>query len=102
MRREPDEKNEHGGRRPGAGRPPGKFRREAPHRTREYFDRPSAIHVTIRCPSYISELRSDRVFAAMRGVLARYTDRADFRVVHFSMQDNHLHMIVEASSSDVF
>ena len=38
----------------------------------------------------------------MRDVLARYTNGAEFRVVHFSIQDNHLHMIVEASNSDVF
>ena len=83
MKRVSDEKGRHGGKRRGAGRPRGKFRREAPHRSREYFDRPSAIHVTVRCPLYISELRSDRAFAAMRDVLARYTDGEHFRVVHF-------------------
>jgi REP element-mobilizing transposase RayT len=40
-------------------------------------------------------LRAQTVFASVREALAR-SSRADFRVLHFSVQDNHLHLLIEA------
>jgi putative transposase len=41
-------------------------------------------------------LRSQRCFAPIRDALERAKKRAAFRVVHFSVQHNHVHLIVEA------
>ncbi len=42
-------------------------------------------------------LRNPLVFAHVREAIARSSKRAaSFRVVHFSVQDNHLHLLVEA------
>ena len=92
----------HGGRRPGAGRKRMKYRLDAPHRPREKFSTPSPVHVTMRGKEYIFELRNDLVYELLGKVLERYRgDRFDngaFRVVHFSIQDTHLHLIVEAAN----
>jgi len=59
----------------------------------------SPVHVTLRARPHVWNLRSGRchaiVAAALRGVL----DRPGFRVVHFSVQGNHLHFIVEADDA---
>jgi REP element-mobilizing transposase RayT len=44
-------------------------------------------------------LRSERSYAVIHGVLGAAARRTDFRVVHFSIQGNHLHLIVEASGT---
>lgn len=53
----------------------------------------------MRMADHVWNLRSERSFrivdAALRGVRAR----RDFRVVHFSVQGNHLHLIVEAGGT---
>lgn len=60
------------------------------------------VHVTMRGQRYINDLRRDHVYRLLSDVLARYRDdRFDhgaFRVIHFSLQDTHLHLIVEAAS----
>jgi putative transposase len=95
-------KRGHGGKRDGAGRKRGKYRLDAPHRSREAFAYALPIHITMRGQRYIGDLRSERVYLLLAGVLARYRDdRFDggaFRVIHLSLQDTHLHLIVEASS----
>ena len=47
------------------------------------------------------EFRQRRVYQVTRRVLERYLGLADFRVVHFSIQSNHFHFLVEAASSQV-
>ena len=50
----------------------------------------------MRAREGLPSLRSDRLlFEAMRGSLAA-SEKDDFRVLHFSIQSNHLHLIVEA------
>ena len=38
------------------------------------------------------------MYRAIRGVLARYLEERDFRIVHISIQGNHLHILLEATS----
>jgi REP element-mobilizing transposase RayT len=86
-----------GGRRRGAGRKPNPGRRMAPHCRRETHDRRCPAHVTLRASSPLSSLRDGRVFAAVRGALAA-ASRDGFRVVHFSVQRDHVHLLVEADA----
>jgi REP element-mobilizing transposase RayT len=49
----------------------------------------------------VGRLRQGPVFRAMGGVLRRYLGQGDFRIVHVSIQRNHLHLLVEASDREV-
>jgi REP element-mobilizing transposase RayT len=50
------------------------------------------------CAGLVS-LRAPRAFAAVRAALAA-ASRSTFRIVHFSVQSDHLHLIVEAHDKD--
>jgi putative transposase len=54
------------------------------------------VHLTLRARSGVRSLRNDRVFSAIRQAIKAAT-KSTFRVVHFSVQSDHLHLIVEAS-----
>src|SRR5580765_2320783 len=85
-----------GGRRRGAGRKPTPGRRPVvPHRSRPTHAPTHPVQVTLRALDALRCLRSRRVFPAVRRAIAA-ASRADFRVVEFSVQDDHLHLIAEA------
>ena len=90
--------NEHGGRRVGAGRPSKKGRRCVLHRKREIHRAYRPVHVTLR--ARLGSLRSLAVFPAIRdAILAANCARSEaFRVCTFSVQADHLRLIVEAAS----
>ncbi len=84
-----------GGARRGAGR-----KRQSPlprvaHRPRRRFTR-GTLHVTNRLRPEIWNLRTHRCFRALQRAFARGCERFGFRLVHFSVQRNHIHAIVEA------
>jgi len=41
------------------------------------------------------------MYRAVRRVLGRYLGHSDFRIVHISIQHNHLHLLVEAADRHV-
>ncbi len=88
-----------GGNRRGAGRPSRRDREALPHVARDAFTRPMPVHVTLRFLDHVWNLRSERSFAVIHDALERARVRADFRVVHFSVLGNHLHLVCEAASS---
>ena len=68
----------------------GKARRARPRHCHRH-----PVHVTLRRARCLPSLRAPIVFAALRrGFTA--ASRRWFRVVHFSVQDDHLHLLVEA------
>jgi putative transposase len=82
-----------GGARKGAGRKP-RGRPSMPHITRPKIDPRYPVQVTIRARPGLPSLRSPLVFGALRRAIARASvDR--FRVIHFSIQQDHGHFIVE-------
>jgi REP-associated tyrosine transposase len=86
-----------GGRRPGAGRKPRDPRRPAtPHTARPAHRARHPVHVTLRAGARRPYLRAEAVFRVVRGAIAE-ASRDAFRIVHFSVQPDHLHLIVEAS-----
>ena len=89
-----------GGARRGAGRKrvPGR-RSSVAHRARPRFDARHPALVTLRARSGVDWLRTPLAYRALESALAR-ASRESFRVVHFSVQTNHLHLIVEADSAD--
>lgn len=48
----------------------------------------------------VPSLRQRCVYDAVRELMRKYVDRGDFRIVHISLQRNHLHLIVEATNRD--
>src|SRR5258705_7520439 len=90
-----------GGRRDGAGRKPTPGRRPVPHPPRERHDRHCPAHVTLRATSGVPSLRSGRLFIATRSALAA-ASTPRFRVLHYSVPADHLHLVVEADGPTAF
>jgi len=85
-----------GGARRGAGRKRSE-RGNTPHLPRPRHRATEPVHVTLR--ARFAPLRSQHVFPSVRLALLRAGRRyADsFRLLHFSVQHDHLHLIVEAN-----
>ena len=84
-----------GGWRPGAGRKPTPNARVL-HRRREPIPGHCPVHVTVRLQRGLPNLRRKRFVAAFRYSLSQCAERRGFRVVHYSIQHNHLHFLIEA------
>ena len=84
-----------GGYRPGAGRPkkPGGG---VPHVRRPALASRHPVHVTVRVRDEAARLRSRACFRLIFRAIAAGRERDGFRLVHFTVQSNHLHLIVEA------
>jgi REP element-mobilizing transposase RayT len=54
------------------------------------------VHVTLRIAAGLPSLREGRLFEEVRFALAAGRERFGFRLVHFSVLGNHLHLIAEA------
>jgi putative transposase len=54
----------------------------------------------VRLREEVWNLRTHRCFRALRRAFARGCARFGFRLVHFSVQGNHVHMIVEAPDAE--
>jgi len=87
----------HGGRRPGAGRKTGPNPRLR-HRSRGLFARRLPCHVTLKVRDGIPSLRTVRLVHELERSFAAGCERNDFRLVHYSIQGNHAHLIVEADN----
>ncbi len=87
----------HGGRRDGAGRKAA-GRRNVPHDARPAHDPHAPVHVTLRATTLPASLRAPRVFDVVRAALGR-ASRAAFRVIAFSVQSDHVHLVVEADTT---
>jgi len=54
------------------------------------------LHVTLRMAPHVYNLRSRRSFRIIAAALRLGGDRFDVRVVQFSVQGNHIHLLVES------
>jgi REP element-mobilizing transposase RayT len=88
----------HGGKRRGAGRKPKGQRRGASHDARPEHDPRHPVHVTMRVVGSASGLRRRDIYVAVREATIVTARREDFRIVHLSIQRDHIHLIVEADS----
>ncbi len=67
-----------------------------PHRSRGDVRERHPLHLTMRVRAGLESLRSSRSFPVVRDALRDGARREGFRLNHFSVQSNHLHLIVEA------
>ena len=79
------------------GPKPGSFPRVR-HRKRAVHKYWNPLHVTMRGVRGLPSFRAQSLFVAFEDAVRR-TRRDDFRVVEFSVQDDHLHLIVEADDN---
>ncbi len=90
-----------GGPRPNAGRKPNGERAGASHAARPEVNARHPQHVTLRVEPGVGWLRRLDMYKAVRGALRAVLGRAvDFRIVHMTLQNTHLHLIVEASDQE--
>ncbi len=89
-----------GGKRKGAGRKPNGPNAGVSHLTRERFARTFPVHVTVRMAEHVYNLRSRRCFSTLSRALVAAAERFGVRIVQFSIQGNHVHLVVEASSNE--
>jgi REP element-mobilizing transposase RayT len=89
-------KGQHGGRRPHSGRKRVHSKGVA-HRTREKVSGRTPLHINFKFRTRIKNKQSLRILkramekAAMHGL----------RIIHFSMQSNHMHFIMEAPNNEI-
>ena len=70
----------------------------AVHAPRPEHDPRCPVHVTLRCNPGVPSLRSTRLFPRVRAAIGA-SGRPGFRAVHFSVQADHVHLIVEADGA---
>jgi len=84
---------------PSRGRPP---RRDSgvSHLRREDLSRHHPVHVTLRTATGVGYLRRQRIVGAIEEAFRQARVRFGMRIVHYSIQGNHLHLIVEAEDRE--
>jgi REP-associated tyrosine transposase len=88
-----------GGRRVDAGRREGPNPRVR-HLSREGVERLVPCHVTLKVVPGLRSLRRYDVVREIESSFRAACERGRFRLVHYSIQDDHAHLIVEASSPE--
>jgi REP element-mobilizing transposase RayT len=103
-----------GGKRRGAGRPPKGPRAGSPHKARPYLHARDPVHVTLRTVDAVGSLRRRSVYKAIREATLTSARRhagcgsdgraerpgRSFRIVHLSIQRNHVHLLIEAGDRE--
>src|SRR5690606_22377745 len=92
-----------GGKKGRSGRKPKGPRAGSPHKARPELEARFPVHVVLRVVPAIRNLRKRFMYAAVReatiAVAMRelsYKENGAFRIVHLSIQRNHVHLLVEA------
>jgi REP element-mobilizing transposase RayT len=84
-----------GGKRKRAGRKPNGDKAGVAHVRRPEFAARHPVHVTMRVLSGVGFLRGFTRRSAIENALRAVKERFGMRVVHYSIQGNHLHLVVE-------
>jgi REP-associated tyrosine transposase len=70
------------------------------HRPRPALASRHPVHVTLKVLANVPNLRRRACFAALRTAFMLGKDRFGFRLVHFTVQGTHLHLICEAKDRE--
>lgn len=91
-----------GGKRPGAGRKAQPANVGLlPHCARPDLDARVPIHVTMRAVRGVPRMRAEVVTRVVLAELARASEKG-FRLIDFSVQDDHLHLLAEGDDAKAF
>src|SRR6476660_5500923 len=90
-----------GGKRAGAGRKPNRTKgaKDPSHRARPKHVKWKPLHVVLRRRADVARLRTQRMLEAIRGAMERTKGHDDLRIIHMSIQHDHVHLIAEAADS---
>jgi REP element-mobilizing transposase RayT len=84
-----------GGKRKNAGRKRLAPRPQVKHRVRPEVKPKTPVHITLRMLPGVARLRRRDQYRAIRQALARVAHEHACRICHYSIQGNHIHLIVE-------
>jgi REP element-mobilizing transposase RayT len=87
-----------GGKRRGAGRKPKGERAGVSHGRRPKLSRHHPVLVTLRVAPGLRSLRAKAEHEVVLGSLSAGSAGEGFRVIEYTVQSNHLHLVVEATS----
>src|SRR4051794_31536691 len=76
--------------------PKPKERAGSRHKMRPELKARHPVHVVLRVVGAVGNLRRRATYKAVREATLTTARREDFRIVHLSIQRNHLHLLVEA------
>ena len=85
-----------GGKRKGAGRKPKGAKAGMSHRPRADFKKRFPVHVTIKLVAGLPSLREVEAYTIILAAFVAAKGRFGMSVIHFSVQSNHMHLIIEA------
>ncbi len=88
-----------GGKRRGAGAKPKGNRGHVSHKARPILKSRFPVHVTMRVRDDVVHLHNRPCFVVLKRAFLAANARDEFRLVHFSIQGNHLHFLVEAKDA---
>lgn len=91
--------NRWGGKREGAGRKPKGARAGVSHRTRPPLASRFPVHAGLKVGLDLPSLRSRKVAKVIERALLAGRKREGFKLVHYSIQKRHLHLLVEAKDA---
>lgn len=89
----------HGGLRAGAGRPKGRSNHYVPHITRPKVTRHKAVHVTMKRVAGLPSMRRPRAYEVIRQIFVKEKARKGFRLVHYAVRGNHMHLVCEGDTT---
>src|SRR5690242_2396107 len=87
-----------GGARRGAGRKPTGAKAGVPHKRRPEFKARHPLLVTMKIRQGLPSLRHRALASLMFSAFRAAKERLGAKLVHWSIQSNHIHLIVEAES----
>jgi REP element-mobilizing transposase RayT len=90
----------HGGKRDGAGRKPTSKRPPVHHVKRPKVPSGCPAHVTLRVRRDVPSLRSRAFIREFQSRMCAGCERGEFRVCHYSIQRDHVHLVVEAAGKE--
>jgi REP element-mobilizing transposase RayT len=85
---------------PRRGRPRKRVGQHLGHRPRPALASKFPVHVTMKVRPGAPYLRRRVCFQTIRGAFVAGKTKAGFRLVHFTVQGNHLHLICEAADKE--
>ena len=91
---------QHGGKRKGAGRKPRNVEAGMPHRQRPKKKRNESLLITVRLADGLPSLRRGGALKVALAALSASSNRHGTRIIHYSIQKNHLHFLVEAEDRE--
>src|SRR5262245_41462835 len=82
-----------GGKRKGAGRKVAKGKKKGvSHRPRD-VDANAPLHVTLRVLPHVWSMRGEKTYKVIRRAMHAGCRKFGFRLIHHSVQSNHIHMV---------